>query len=125
MHLFGHGVYAVSSQNCVTCLCALFGQYIVCYVVQMISVVCIIGWCCKFLELIWFIFITDGIFTTRLHYSGQMVEFNGKHYVGGKVQHIENCDLDKWSKLEVDDILHKLNFDVSRLEYYYLKPGWA
>ncbi|XP_047952617.1 uncharacterized protein LOC125198282 [Salvia hispanica] len=54
-----------------------------------------------------------------------MVDTNGKHYVGGKVQLIDNCDSDKWSKLEVDDILEKINFDVSRLEYYYLKPGMS
>ena len=52
-----------------------------------------------------------------------MVESNGKHYVGGKVQMIDNCDPDKWSKLEVDDVLEKLGIDVSKLEYYYLNPG--
>ncbi|KAL1568922.1 hypothetical protein AAHA92_00466 [Salvia divinorum] len=67
----------------------------------------------------------DGTFTTRLHYNGVIEadeEGCGRQYVNGEVEYIHKCDPDRWSKLEVDDVLEKLGIDVSRLEYFYRKP---
>ena len=59
-------------------------------------------------------------------HSGMMLDSGGgKCYMGGQEHYIDNCDPDRWSKLEVDDVLEKLGHDVSRLHYYYLKPGMS
>ncbi|XP_047949662.1 uncharacterized protein LOC125195567 [Salvia hispanica] len=61
----------------------------------------------------------DGTFVTRLYYNGVLEEGFGKNYVNAELQYVHNCDLDKWSKLEVDDVLEKLGMDVTGLEYFY------
>ncbi|KAG6427293.1 hypothetical protein SASPL_111535 [Salvia splendens] len=66
----------------------------------------------------------DDTFTTRIHYNGVMETLEGgvKRYVNGECDYIHKCDMDKWSKLEVDDALEKRGVDVSGLEYFYLWP---
>ncbi|XP_042023083.1 uncharacterized protein LOC121770419 [Salvia splendens] len=49
-------------------------------------------------------------------------ESHGKQYVDGMIEYMHRCDLEKWSKLEVDDFIEKkLGLYVSELEYFYLK----
>lgn len=63
----------------------------------------------------------DGTFTTRVHYNGLMSKPPRERYIGGLVECIINCDPDKWSRLEVDDVLEKKGLDITCLEYYFVK----
>ena len=65
----------------------------------------------------------DETFTTRVHYNGVIEAEEGcrRQYLNGELEYIHKCDPEKWSKLEVDDVLEKLGIDVTRLDYFYLK----
>ncbi|XP_023883718.1 uncharacterized protein LOC111996006 [Quercus suber] len=56
-----------------------------------------------------------------MHHGGYFTE-NPKTYVGGEVAVVDNCDPDKWSKVEIDGICRDFGYTfVSRL--WYTMPG--
>ena len=63
----------------------------------------------------------DNLFSIYVHHDGYFTE-NSKTYVGGKVDVVDNCDPDKWSKVEIDGICRNFWYtSVSRL--WYTMPG--
>ena len=45
----------------------------------------------------------DDLFSISMHHGGYFTK-NAKTYVGGEVDVVDNCDLDKWSKVEIEGI---------------------
>ena len=63
----------------------------------------------------------DDLFGISVHHGGYFTE-NPKTYVGGEVDVIDNCDHDKWSKVEIEGICRDFGYtSVSRL--WYTIPG--
>ena len=59
----------------------------------------------------------DDLFSIFVHYGGYFTE-NPKTYVGGKVDVVDNCDLDKWSKVEIEAICRDFGYtSVSKIWY--------
>ena len=57
----------------------------------------------------------DDLFTMHVHHGGQFTE-NLEEYMGGEVGIIDNCDLDEWSKVEIEAICRDFGYTaVSRL----------
>ena len=57
----------------------------------------------------------DDLFTMHVHHGRQFTE-NLEEYVGGEVGIIDNCDLDEWSKVEIEAIYRDFGYTaVSRL----------
>ncbi|KAH7854362.1 hypothetical protein Vadar_012960 [Vaccinium darrowii] len=63
----------------------------------------------------------DRLFTCEIHHGGHFVE-NPLRYVDGFVNHVDDCDHDLWSKLEVEDIVRRLGYDKHRMLWYKI-PG--
>ncbi|XP_075675243.1 uncharacterized protein LOC142644540 [Castanea sativa] len=60
-------------------------------------------------------------FTLHVHHGGHFDE-NPLKYVGGEVGVVDNCDPDKWSKVEIEAICRDFGYThVSRL--WYTRPG--
>ena len=56
-----------------------------------------------------------------MHHGGYFTE-NPKTYVGGEVDVVDNCDPNKWSKVEIEGICRDFRYtSVSRL--WYTMPG--
>nr|POE57606.1 hypothetical protein CFP56_39361 [Quercus suber] len=63
----------------------------------------------------------DGLFSLFVHHGGNFTE-NGRKYVGGAVDIVDNCDPDRWSKVEIESICKDFGYtSVSRL--WYKMPG--
>ena len=63
----------------------------------------------------------DELFSISVHHGGHFTE-NGRKYVGGAVDEIDNCDLERWSKVEIESICSDFGYTfVSRL--WYKMPG--
>ena len=63
----------------------------------------------------------DELFSIYTHHGGHFIE-NGRKYVGGAVDIIDNCDLNRWSKVEIESICRDFGYkSVSRL--WYKMPG--
>ena len=45
----------------------------------------------------------DELFSIFVHHGGHFTE-NGRKYVGGAVDVVDNCDPDRWSKVEIESI---------------------
>ncbi|KAH7855207.1 hypothetical protein Vadar_022329 [Vaccinium darrowii] len=63
----------------------------------------------------------DRLFTCEIHHGGHFVE-NPLRYVDGFVNHVDDCDHDLWSKLEVEDIVRRLGYNKHRMLWYKI-PG--
>ncbi|KAF7138770.1 hypothetical protein RHSIM_Rhsim07G0242400 [Rhododendron simsii] len=62
-----------------------------------------------------------GSFTVEVHHLGRFVE-NPVRYVEGVVNHVDDCDSDLWSKLEVEDIVERLGYRKYKMLWYRI-PG--
>ena len=63
----------------------------------------------------------DELFSISVHHGGHFTE-NGQKYVGGVVDVVDNCDPDRWSKVEIESICRDFGYtSVSRL--WYKMPG--
>nr|POE44831.1 hypothetical protein CFP56_75991 [Quercus suber] len=59
----------------------------------------------------------DGLFSLFVHHGGNFTE-NGRKYVGGAVDIVDNCDPDRWSKVEIESLCKDFGYtSVSRLWY--------
>ncbi|KAL4645289.1 hypothetical protein ACB092_02G225200 [Castanea dentata] len=59
----------------------------------------------------------EELFTWHVHH-GRYFNVNPQTYVGGEVGVVANCDLDKWSKVEIESICREFGYThVSRLWY--------
>ncbi|KAI8573179.1 hypothetical protein RHMOL_Rhmol01G0258700 [Rhododendron molle] len=58
-----------------------------------------------------------GLFTFEVHHLGRFVE-NSVRYVEGVANHVDDCDLDLWSKLEVEDIVERLGYPKYKMLRY-------
>ena len=57
----------------------------------------------------------DELFSISVHHGGHFTE-NGRKYVGGTVNVVDNCDPDRWSKVEIKSICRDFGYiSVSRL----------
>ena len=57
----------------------------------------------------------DGLFSISVHHGGHFTE-NGQKYVGGVVDVVDNCDSDRWSKVEIESICRNFRYtSVSRI----------
>lgn len=61
------------------------------------------------------------LFTVEVHHLGRFVE-NPVRYVEGVVNHVDDCDPDLWSKLEVEDIVESLGYPKYKMLWYRI-PG--
>ena len=62
----------------------------------------------------------DDLFSISVHHGGYFTK-NPKKYVGGEVDVVDNCDSDKWSKVEIKGICRDFGYTfVSRLWYIML-----
>ena len=62
----------------------------------------------------------DELFSIFVHHGGHFTE-NGRKYVGGAVDEIDNCDLERWSKVEIESICSDFGYTfISRLWYKML-----
>ena len=61
-------------------------------------------------------------FSIKVHHGGDFTEGPVNRYVGGTVEYIDNCDLDKMSLLEMDDIAKKFGF-APHVGFYFRLPG--
>ncbi|KAH7849317.1 hypothetical protein Vadar_016185 [Vaccinium darrowii] len=59
----------------------------------------------------------DELFTVVIHHQGHFLE-NPIRYVEGFVNHVDDCDPEKWSKLEVEDIVERLGYPKYKLLWY-------
>ncbi|KAL0009035.1 hypothetical protein SO802_010537 [Lithocarpus litseifolius] len=63
----------------------------------------------------------DELFTLYVHHGGYF-DVNPQKYVGGEVGVVDDCDPDKWSKVEIESICREFGYThVSRL--WYRSPG--
>ncbi|KAK9986881.1 hypothetical protein SO802_031832 [Lithocarpus litseifolius] len=63
----------------------------------------------------------DEQFSISVHHGGHFTE-NGRKYVGGAVDIVDNCDPDRWTKVEIESICRDFGYtSVSRL--WYKMPG--
>ena len=63
----------------------------------------------------------DNLFSISVHHGGHFTE-NGRKYVGGAVDIVDNCDPDRWSKVEIESICRDFGYtSISRL--WYKMPG--
>ena len=53
----------------------------------------------------------DECFTLHVHHGGHFI-WDPQAYVGGTVDIVENCDLDKWSKVEIESIYRDFGYTV-------------
>ena len=61
------------------------------------------------------------LFSLSVHHSGYFTD-NPRKYVGGKVDVVDNCDPDRWSKTEIEGICWEFGYtSVSRI--WYKMPG--
>ena len=57
----------------------------------------------------------DRLFSISVHHGGHFTG-NGQKYVGGVVDVVDNCDPDRWSKVEIESICRNFGYtSVSRL----------
>ena len=60
------------------------------------------------------------LFSLFVHHGGYFTD-NPRKYVRGKVDIVDNCDLDKWSKTEIEGICREFRYtSVSRIWYKML-----
>ena len=63
----------------------------------------------------------DELFSLSVHHGGHFTE-NGRKYERGAVDVVDNCDPDRWSKVEIESICRDFRYtSVSRL--WYKMPG--
>ena len=61
------------------------------------------------------------LFSLSVHHGGYFTD-NPRKYVGGKVDVVDNCDPDRWSKTEIEGICKEFGYtSVSRI--WYKMPG--
>ena len=58
------------------------------------------------------------LFSMTVHHGGYFTD-NPQEYVGGKVDLVDNCDLDRWSKVEIEGIYR--NFEYTSINRLYNK----
>ena len=46
-------------------------------------------------------------FTIKMHHDGQLAYLSEKAYVKGIVEHLDNCDINKWGSFDVEEIVQK------------------
>ena len=57
----------------------------------------------------------DDLFSISVHHNDYFIE-NPKTYVGGKADVVDNCNPDKWSKVEIEGICRDFRYtSISRL----------
>ena len=62
----------------------------------------------------------DELFSISVHHGGHFTE-NCQKYVGGAVDIVDNCDPNRWSKVEIESICRDFGYtSVSRLWYKML-----
>ena len=65
--------------------------------------------------------IIDELFSIFVHHGGHFTK-NGRKYVGGAVDVVDNCDPERWSQVEIESICRDFGYTfVSRL--WYKMPG--
>ena len=63
----------------------------------------------------------DEFFTLHVHHGGHFM-WDPQVYVGGIVDIVDNCDPDKWSKVEIESICREFGYtQVDRL--WFKMPG--
>ena len=63
----------------------------------------------------------DELFSIFVHHGGHFTK-NGRKYVGGAVDVVDNCDPERWSQVEIESICRDFGYTfVSRL--WYKMPG--
>ena len=61
------------------------------------------------------------LFSLSMHHGGYFTD-NPRKYMGGKVDVVDNCDPNRWSKTEIEGICRELGYtSVSRI--WYKMPG--
>ena len=58
------------------------------------------------------------LFSMTVHHGGYFTD-NPQEYVGGKVDLVDNCDLNRWSKVEIEGIYR--NFEYTSINRQYNK----
>ena len=61
------------------------------------------------------------LFSLSVHHGGYFTD-NPRKYVGGKVDVVDNCDLDRWSKTEIKGICREFGY-TSMSRVWYKMPG--
>ena len=62
----------------------------------------------------------DELFSIFVHHGGHFTK-NGRKYVGGAVDVVDNCDPERWSQVEIESICRDFGYTfVSRLWYIML-----
>ena len=60
---------------------------------------------------------TDKLFSISVHHGHHFTE-NGRKYVRGVVNVVDNCDLERWSKVEIEGIYRDFGYtSISKLWY--------
>lgn len=76
-------------------------------------------------ELIYYLFIIawmdNDLFTIQIYYDGSIKYHPYYHYSGGSIRYFDNCDLDGFSIIELEDMLGQLGY-MNYTHFYYLIP---
>ncbi|KAH7858261.1 hypothetical protein Vadar_021817 [Vaccinium darrowii] len=59
----------------------------------------------------------DTTFTVEVHHGGYFV-CNPTRHVNGLVNHLDDCDSDRWSKFEAEDIVQRLGYRRHKLLWF-------
>ena len=51
------------------------------------------------------------LFSLSVHHGGYFID-NPRKYVGGKVDVVDNCDPDRWSKTEIEGICREFGYTI-------------
>nr|GFA97369.1 transposase, MuDR [Tanacetum cinerariifolium] len=61
------------------------------------------------------------LFSIKLHHGGKFTASPKRVYVGGKVNYIDNIDVDLFNVDEIDSFIHDLRYDPKQLMFYHFK----
>ena len=66
----------------------------------------------------------DTLFSIKLHHGGKFIDYPGRAYTGGKIDHIDLLDIVKFSVHELDRAMVMLGYkEGSTMYYHYLRSG--
>ncbi|KAK9050240.1 hypothetical protein SSX86_030792 [Deinandra increscens subsp. villosa] len=66
----------------------------------------------------------DNLFTIKLHHGGNFSKFPGRCYQGGKIDHVDMIDIDKFSVHDMDTVMLRLGYkEAEPIYYHFLEPG--
>ncbi|GJX78384.1 hypothetical protein Tco_0325195 [Tanacetum coccineum] len=61
------------------------------------------------------------MFSIKLHHGGKFIALPKRMYVGGKVNYVDNIDVDLFNVDEVHMFLQDLGYDPKQLMFYHFK----